>query len=93
MDFEACCQRVSVRTQPTVLALDHGATGIYNVVDDNPALMREWVLYVAELLGETSGSSPSIRTGEMASGLRFPARHLRGVAPSSLHKRQVSSGQ
>src|SRR5204863_3981503 len=26
----------------TVLALEHGATGIYNAVDDDPAPVREW---------------------------------------------------
>jgi nucleoside-diphosphate-sugar epimerase len=35
----------------TVLALDHGSTGIYNIVDDTPAPMREWVPFVAELVG------------------------------------------
>jgi nucleoside-diphosphate-sugar epimerase len=35
----------------TVLALDHGTTGIYNIVDDNPAPMREWVPFLAQLVG------------------------------------------
>ncbi len=34
-----------------VAALDHGAPGIYNVTDDEPAPMREWLPAFAELLG------------------------------------------
>ena len=35
----------------TVAALDRGATGIYNVTDDEPAPMREWLPVYAEALG------------------------------------------
>jgi 2-alkyl-3-oxoalkanoate reductase len=35
----------------TVLALDHGGAGIYNVVDDEPAPVREWLPVLAEVLG------------------------------------------
>jgi nucleoside-diphosphate-sugar epimerase len=35
----------------TVAALEHGAPGIYNVVDDEPAPLREWVPAYAEALG------------------------------------------
>jgi 2-alkyl-3-oxoalkanoate reductase len=35
----------------TVAALDRGAPGIYNVCDDEPAPMREWVPVYAEALG------------------------------------------
>jgi nucleoside-diphosphate-sugar epimerase len=35
----------------TVLALEHGRAGIYNVVDDEPAAMREWLPVLAEVLG------------------------------------------
>jgi len=34
-----------------VAALDHGGRGIYNVTDDEPAAMREWLPALAELLG------------------------------------------
>ncbi len=34
-----------------VAALDHGAPGIYNVVDDEPAPQREWLPIYAEALG------------------------------------------
>ncbi len=35
----------------TVAALDRGAPGVYNVVDDEPAPMRDWVPVYAEALG------------------------------------------
>jgi nucleoside-diphosphate-sugar epimerase len=35
----------------TVLALEHDATGIYNVVDDDPAPAREWLPVLADALG------------------------------------------
>ncbi len=34
-----------------VAALDHGAPGLYNVVDDEPAPLREWLPAYAEALG------------------------------------------
>jgi 2-alkyl-3-oxoalkanoate reductase len=35
----------------TVAALERGAAGIYNVVDDDPAPVAEWLPYLAEQLG------------------------------------------
>ena len=35
----------------TVLALEHGAPGLYNIVDDEPAPVREWLPVLAEVLG------------------------------------------
>ena len=35
----------------TVAALERGASGIYNVVDDEPAPMREWLPLLADALG------------------------------------------
>jgi nucleoside-diphosphate-sugar epimerase len=35
----------------TVLALEHGEPGIYNIVDDDPAPLREWLPELAKILG------------------------------------------
>jgi nucleoside-diphosphate-sugar epimerase len=35
----------------TVLALEHDKAGIYNIVDDEPAAMREWLPVLANVLG------------------------------------------
>jgi nucleoside-diphosphate-sugar epimerase len=37
--------------EATVLALEKGAPGVYNVVDDEPAPVREWLPALAEVLG------------------------------------------
>ena len=35
----------------TLAAIEHGPAGIYNVVDDEPAPVHEWLPYLAEVLG------------------------------------------
>jgi nucleoside-diphosphate-sugar epimerase len=35
----------------TVLAIEDGPPGIYNIVDDEPAPVREWLPYLAQVLG------------------------------------------
>jgi nucleoside-diphosphate-sugar epimerase len=35
----------------TALAVDRGVPGIYNIVDDDPAPVSEWLPYLAEVLG------------------------------------------
>lgn len=35
----------------TVAALNHGQRGIYNIVDDDPALVSDWLPYLAEIVG------------------------------------------
>jgi nucleoside-diphosphate-sugar epimerase len=44
----------------TVIAVERGAPGIYNVVDDEPAAMRDWVPAYAEALG----ARPPRRVGD-----------------------------
>jgi nucleoside-diphosphate-sugar epimerase len=34
-----------------VAALDHGGPGVYNIVDDEPAPVSDWLPYLAEVLG------------------------------------------
>jgi len=35
----------------TVIALEHGGAGIYNIVDDDPAPVRDWLPVLAHVLG------------------------------------------
>jgi 2-alkyl-3-oxoalkanoate reductase len=35
----------------TMLALERGAAGVYNIVDDEPAPLHEWLPVMAEALG------------------------------------------
>jgi nucleoside-diphosphate-sugar epimerase len=55
----------------TVAAVDKGGPGIYNVVDDEPAPVREWLPFLAEQLG----AKKPMRVP------RFVARLLAGEAP------------
>ena len=41
----------------TIAAVDHGAPGIYNVVDDDPAPVAEWLPYLAQV----AGAKPPLR--------------------------------
>lgn len=37
--------------EATIQALDHGSRGLYNVVDDEPAPLSEWLPFLAEVVG------------------------------------------
>jgi len=41
----------------TIAAVDHGAPGLYNVVDDDPAPVAEWLPYLARV----AGAKPPLR--------------------------------
>src|SRR3954463_3885790 len=58
----------------TVAAVDHGRPGIYNVVDDDPAPVREWL----PVLGSTLGPKPPRRVP------RWLARLLAGEAATAM---------
>ena len=66
----------------TVLALDYGSTGIYNVVDDNPAPMHEWVPYVADLIDAPPPARISVERAEREIGhqLVYYGTQLRGAS-------------
>ena len=42
---------VSDAAAATLAAVDRGAPGIYNIVDDDPAPVAEWIPYLAEVMG------------------------------------------
>jgi nucleoside-diphosphate-sugar epimerase len=52
----------------TVLALEGGATGIYNVVDDEPAPVREWLPALAEAVGARPPRRVPMWLGRIAAG-------------------------
>jgi nucleoside-diphosphate-sugar epimerase len=41
----------------TIAAVEHGAPGLYNVVDDDPAPVAEWLPYLAKV----AGAKPPLR--------------------------------
>jgi nucleoside-diphosphate-sugar epimerase len=52
----------------TVAALDQGGPGIYNVVDDDPAPIREWLPAFAEALGAKKPMRVPAFVGKVAAG-------------------------
>ena len=49
----------------TLAAIDRGAPGVYNVVDDDPAPVEEWLPYLAEVAG---AKPPDQRMGRVRPG-------------------------
>jgi len=52
----------------TVLALEHGGAGIYNIVDDEPAPMREWLPVLAQALGAKPPRHVPLWLGRLIAG-------------------------
>jgi nucleoside-diphosphate-sugar epimerase len=52
----------------TVAALEHGRPGIYNIVDDDPAPVAEWLPYLAEVAGAKPPRHLPLWLGRMVGG-------------------------
>lgn len=52
----------------TVAALEHGTRGVYNVVDDDPAPVSEWLPYLATLVGARAPLHLPVWLGRLAAG-------------------------
>lgn len=52
----------------TVLALERGAPGIYNITDDEPAPQREWVREMAQMMGARKPLRVPLWLAKLASG-------------------------
>jgi nucleoside-diphosphate-sugar epimerase len=52
----------------TVAALEQGAPGVYNVVDDDPASVAEWLPYVAQAVGAKAPRRVPAWLGRLAAG-------------------------
>lgn len=65
----------------TVLALDRGTPGIYNVTDDEPALQRDWVRELAKASGAPKPLRVPLWIGRLAAGpMASGAVTLRGAS-------------
>jgi nucleoside-diphosphate-sugar epimerase len=76
--------------EATVAALDRGAPGIYNITDDDPAPVRDWVPLFAEVIGAKPPRRVPLWLASLAVG-RFPAQmatKMRG-ADNSKAKREL----
>jgi nucleoside-diphosphate-sugar epimerase len=78
----------------TVAAVDNGGPGIYNVVDDEPAPVREWLPFLAEQLGAKKprkvprflvrplvGEAPVLQMTEVRGGSNAKAKRELGWQP------------
>jgi nucleoside-diphosphate-sugar epimerase len=52
----------------TIAAIEHGAPGIYNVVDDDPAAVAEWLPYLAKVAGGKPPLRVSAWLGRLLAG-------------------------
>ncbi len=66
----------------TVAAAERGAPGVYNVVDDEPAEISEWLPRYAEALGAKAPGSVPLWLARIAGGGRMVLlmEHLRGAS-------------
>jgi len=66
----------------TIAALDRGAPGVYNVVDDEPAPLREWLPAYAEALGAKPPLRVPLWLAKLAAGSAMAAQaiELRGAS-------------
>ncbi|HEY5976917.1 MAG TPA: NAD(P)-dependent oxidoreductase [Solirubrobacterales bacterium] len=66
----------------TVAALDHGREGIYNVCDDEPAALHEWLPVYAEALGAKPPRRVPVWLAGLVAGksVAAQAEHLRGAS-------------
>lgn len=66
----------------TVRALDHGAPGVYNVVDDEPAPQHAWMPALAAVAGGKPPRHVPAWLARLAAGPFFPAmaEHQRGAS-------------
>ena len=73
----------------TAAAVDRGAPGIYNIVDDDPAPVAEWLPYLAEC-ARRQGAACAPRPGWAAA--RRPARRLADDPGPRLGQREGQAG-
>lgn len=52
----------------TAAALDHGSPGVYNIVDDEPATVTEWLPYLASVVGAARPRRVPAWVGLLAAG-------------------------
>jgi nucleoside-diphosphate-sugar epimerase len=59
---------ISDAAAATVAALEHGTPGVYNVVDDDPASVAEWLPFLAATVGARAPYRVPVWLGRLAAG-------------------------
>jgi 2-alkyl-3-oxoalkanoate reductase len=75
----------------TLAALEHGAPGIYNVADDEPAQVREWLPYLAEAIGAKAPRRLPVWLGRLVGG-EFAVNLMNSVRGASNAKAKRELG-
>jgi len=75
----------------TVAAVDHGAPGIYNVVDSDPAPVAEWLPYLAQVAGAKSPMRVPAWLGRLLAG-EFVVVQMTSARGSSNQKARKELG-
>ncbi len=75
----------------TAAALDKGAPGIYNVVDDDPAPARAWIPYLAEVIGAKPPRRVPAWLGRIVAG-EVPVMMMTTIRGSSNEKAKQELG-
>jgi 2-alkyl-3-oxoalkanoate reductase len=55
-------------TSATVAAIERGEPGVYNIVDDEPAPLADWLPYLAETIGAKAPQHVPVWLGRLAAG-------------------------
>jgi nucleoside-diphosphate-sugar epimerase len=75
----------------TAAAVDHGAPGVYNVVDDDPAPVAEWLPYLAGLAGARAPLRVPVWLGRLLAG-DLVVEQMTSVRGSSNEKAKKALG-
>jgi nucleoside-diphosphate-sugar epimerase len=70
--------------EATAIAVERGRSGIYNVVDDDPALVREWLPALAKMLGAKPPFRVPEWVGRVAAGEHIVSMMTRVRAGSNI---------
>jgi nucleoside-diphosphate-sugar epimerase len=73
----------------TVAAVERGAPGIYNVVDDEPAALRDWVPAYAEALGAPPPRRVPVWLARLVAGKMASSMNLQPGASNAKAKREL----
>lgn len=60
--------RIEDAAAATAIAVDHGAPGLYNIVDDDPAPVSEWLPVLAEAVGAQPPRHAPVWLGRLLAG-------------------------
>lgn len=71
--------------EATVAAVEHGTTGSYNIVDDEPAPVSAWLPYLAEAVGAKPPLRVPVWLGRLAAG-EVPVRWMTQARGASNEK-------